>query len=326
MLVASPASACGCGAYVPSDGDARVFRERALIRYDGRTEEIVMGLSVEGESREAAWILPVPSRATVRLGDRRLFAELEELTRPLQRTKWRIGDEENQGAGSADTGAPVSVLERQELGPFDVATLAASDAGALADWLDRNGYALSDGLSSALRPYVDEGWYYVAARLRPEGAGALGGELDPLRVTFASERIVYPMRASSVASDSLGVLLYVLAPHRVEPPDGLEDLLPPATSPSRTVTYAQWVAPDALERFPALEPFVDRRLFLTRFSMYLVRPSEIEEDFVFRYAPGDETYREMEVEYRYVSPWLPILLVLPLATALVAVVAVRGNR
>jgi len=100
------------------------------------------------------------------------------------------------------------------LGPFDVATLAASDAGALAGWLDRNGYALSDGPSSALQPYVDNGWYYVAARLRPEGAGALGGELDPLRVTFASVQIVYPMRASSAASDSLGVLLYVLAPHR----------------------------------------------------------------------------------------------------------------
>lgn len=122
------------------------------------------------------------------------------------------------------------------------------------------------------------------------------------------------------------MLLYVLAPHRVEPPDGLGELPPPATSPSRTVTYARWVAPDALERSPALGRLADRRLFLTGFSMYLVRPSEIEGGFVFRYAPGDETYRETEVEYRYVSPWLLIVPGLLPTAALVAVVAGRGNR
>ena len=72
-LVVAPAAACGCGVYIPGEGEARVVQERALIRGDGRTEDIVMELSVEGRSREAAWILPVPWGATVQLGAARLF-------------------------------------------------------------------------------------------------------------------------------------------------------------------------------------------------------------------------------------------------------------
>ena len=72
-LVVAPAAACGCGAYIPREGEARVAQERALIRWDGSTEDIVMELGVEGRSREAAWILPLPSRATVQLGDARLL-------------------------------------------------------------------------------------------------------------------------------------------------------------------------------------------------------------------------------------------------------------
>ncbi len=83
LMAAAPAFACGCGAYIPAEGDASVVREQALIHWDGRTEDIVMGLSVEGRSEEAAWILPVPSRATVKLADPRLFDELHELTKPL---------------------------------------------------------------------------------------------------------------------------------------------------------------------------------------------------------------------------------------------------
>jgi hypothetical protein len=60
--------------------------------------------------------------------------------------------------------------------------------------------------------------------------------------------------------------------------------------------------------------------------MYLPLPGRIEEDFAFEYAPRDETYRATEVEYKYVSPWLPALAALPLAAALAAVIAVRGGR
>ena len=48
------------------EGAARVAQGQALIRWDGHTEDIVMELGVEGNSQEAAWILPVPAQVTVK--------------------------------------------------------------------------------------------------------------------------------------------------------------------------------------------------------------------------------------------------------------------
>lgn len=71
--VASPAWACGCGAYVPDSPGSSVADERALIAWDGTTEDILMSLSVTGSSDKAAWIMPVPSAARVSLGDTEVF-------------------------------------------------------------------------------------------------------------------------------------------------------------------------------------------------------------------------------------------------------------
>ena len=110
------------------------------------------------------------------------------------------------------------MVGREHLGPFDVARLTATDPGALADWLDENGFQLPDRLDNALRPYVDQGWEYVAIRLAPADADSvLGGALDPLHLTFASDRLVYPMRLSKLARTEQHLRLYVLAAHRMEP-------------------------------------------------------------------------------------------------------------
>lgn len=297
-----PASACGCGAYIPSEGSARVTEERALIRWDGRTEDIVMGLSVGGESEEAAWILPVPARATVKLADPKLFEELENLTRPLPRRQWLPtlsfggGSEEPGGAAG-----PVTILERQALGPFDVSTLAANDAQALSDWLSSNGYGFPDGLSAILQTYVEQGWYYVAVRLSPgTGEDTLGGRLDPLWVTFPSESIVYPMRASALSRSDLRALIYVLADHRVEEPVSSGELstaegFDPETGVwgrVRLLRFADWLEPTSLSSTSAIAPFVGHRLFLTKFDIHITDPASIKDDFLFRLADRDDTYRE----------------------------------
>jgi hypothetical protein len=311
-LAGPPAQACGCGAYIPRGGKASVDQERALIRWDGRTEDIVMGLSVEGRSREAAWILPVPARATVKLGDAHLFDALEAFTRPRVRVETVSGN--GAGAGGAPAGAapPVRLLKRQALGPFDVSTLAATNAGALSGWLRTNGYRFSPRLASVLRAYVERGWYYVAVRLTPgEGDDGLAGRLDPLRVTFPSKEIVYPMRASSLARGPLSVSLYVLADHRAEPTPQFLDFMSEdgfgddaESYEASLLKFAGWVEPGSLGKGSPLAPLAPRRLFLTKFDLTINDPSRIRDDFVFSFAGRDDTYREVEVRYEYVRDGL----------------------
>jgi hypothetical protein len=154
---------------------------------------------------------------------------------------------------------------------------------------------------------VEQGWEYVAVRLVPPAAGqTLTGHLDPLWVRFASDTIVYPMRPTALAQNPLPVFLYVLAEHRVDQPPplqykGVDDL--PGWS---QVTYAQWIDPSALEPQSPLAPFVQRKLFLTKFEMFVHTPARITDDFTFPFAPEDVPYHQVDVQYEVVhwGPWV----------------------
>ncbi|WP_406367615.1 DUF2330 domain-containing protein [Streptomyces sp. NBC_00645] len=332
----APAYACGCGAMVP---EARrhvgVGRELSAVRWDGREEQIVMSLTVTGDAREAAWIMPVPHRTTVELGSSALFDQLTAATAPEHRTRhhfwphdgdWPFThDTDTAAAPRAGATAPsVDVVGRERLGPFDVARLTATDSGALGDWLADNGFRLPSRLDRALRPYVDLGWEYVAIRLAPEKSGTpLGGTLDPLHLTFASDELIYPMRLSRLAQTPQSLGLYVLAAHRMEPRTAIGGDRP-------EVVYAGRVeaASDPLARFT--EGGTD---YLTAIDQEFPRPSLISGDHHLRRTATDAAHRRVIHEDRLLrvggTPvWLLTAGGALLLTAVVvgAFVRARGRR
>lgn len=290
-FTASTAYACGCGIYIPREGDAGVAQERALVRWDGQREDIAMSLGVLGQSTEAAIIMPIPSTADVKLADANLFDELAEMTKPLERTEteWVLGLGLGSGAmPEAVGGAPggVSVLSRQNVGPFDVANLAATDSTALQAWLDENSFHLDAPVVEMMQPYIEGGWTLVAVRMRPDRAGAeLGGELQPLWLSFVSDELVYPMRASANAANPQTLYLYILADHRIDKENSFG---------ASRVSYADWVEPSALPSGSTLAPFADRKFFLTKF-IDTVNPAQVDDDFKFSVASRDAQFREVTV-------------------------------
>ena len=290
--LASPAWACGCGAYVPDGPGSSVADERALIAWDGATEDILMSLSVTGSSERAAWVMPVPSAARVTLGDTEVFEELGRLTAPRIEYRdswwptlpWLIWG----GAAPETAGVPgggVNVLGRQRLGPFDVTRLAADDPTALANWLSDNGFPQPDGLEVNLAPYVADGWEIVAVQLVPaEADGSLTGALQPLRLSFASNTVVYPMRLSRSATMSQYIDLYVLAEHRMDPS------AVPVAGDKPTLEFAGRVERSAS---PALADYVGDAAFLTRWKNTIFDPAAIEGDYLFEQAPADTPYQQV---------------------------------
>jgi hypothetical protein len=290
--VASPAWACGCGAYVPDNPGSSVADERALIAWDGNTEDIVMSLSVTGASERAAWVMPVPSAARVTLGDTEVFEELGRFTAPRieYRDSWWPTIPWLVWAGTApDTaGAPggaVNVLDRQRLGPFDVTRLAADDPAALANWLKDNGFPHPEGLDDNLAPYVADGWEIVAVQLVPaETGGSLSGALQPLRLSFASDTVVYPMRLSRSATMSQYIDLYVLAPHRMDP-----SAVPvPGEGPA-----LQFAGRIERSDSPAVADYVGDGAFLTRWKDTILDPAAIQSDYIFEQAASDAPFRQV---------------------------------
>lgn len=181
----APAYACACGALVPGDGrQLTVGREVSVVRWDGEREQIIMSLRVGGDAERAAWIMPVPRRATVELGDAELFDQLASATAPVERTRthfwpqdgdWPLttGDGGRRGPPLPPRGdAEVGVVGRERLGPFDVTRLTATDPAALDDWLSSHDFSLPPRLATALKPYVERRWEYVAVKLAPQTAGS----------------------------------------------------------------------------------------------------------------------------------------------------------
>ncbi|MFE6228548.1 DUF2330 domain-containing protein [Streptomyces sp. NPDC057854] len=330
----APAWACGCGAMITrTEERIGVDQEEAAVHWDGRTETVVMRFRVHGDARQAAWVMPVPHRADVTLGDPDLFARIDELAAPERRVRsyfwprsrdWPFdgwyGGHNAPGATAPD--GSVGVVGRQRLGSFDVARLTATDPGALATWLRDHGFALPDRLTPELQPYVDRAWEYVAIRLVPEKRNApLHGDLTPLRVTFASTELVYPMRLSRLARTPQNLGLAILADHRMEPRSAIGGDRPEVTFSGR-VDHPEGPVAALTGGAPA---------HLTVLEQRFPDPSRIDDDHVLR-AVADTPYRHVIYRDRLltvgdVPAWLLTVTLGALALAATAVsLAVRARR
>ncbi|MGX6604759.1 DUF2330 domain-containing protein [Micromonosporaceae bacterium Da 78-11] len=208
MFMAMPAQACACGAVITMTTDVQVDDETAVVRRDGPLEEVVMRLVLSGTPRDAAWVLPVPASPTFGLADDAIFGQLVQLTRPQEivRTHWFGPGQQPYGAAASPSLAdPVQLLDSRRVGPYEVATLDATDPAALSQWLSTHGYQLSPRLTEGVAPYVSMRWRYVAVKLSA-AAGAFrrlarsrhaGGH--PGRPAVATTNVLDPFRRAGRA-------------------------------------------------------------------------------------------------------------------------------
>ncbi|MFI5733382.1 DUF2330 domain-containing protein [Kribbella sp. NPDC051587] len=306
----TPAWACACGGYLPSlESRARASGEKALVRYDeSGSEEITLSMAINGSSKKAAWIMPVPNPAKLELGDENLFPRLEEVTEPkvVERTTYwpfrglKLFENDGGSAGAAPGG--VNVREQMTLGPFEIARLTGGPTG-VTKWLAANGYVVPDSLATNLTPYLTEGWEIVAAKLAPKTTDeSLAGSTPPLRLRFASDKIVYPMRLSKGATTPQAVTVYVAAPHRVDP------TALPIANLQPTLLYAGRAGD------PAMSAPAD---FLTAFEVIYRQPSQITSDFVFAKSATDDAYQRVEYVTRNEAGWSTIAVLIALVLLVV---------
>ncbi|QNE16657.1 DUF2330 domain-containing protein [Kribbella qitaiheensis] len=321
----TPAWACACGGYLAdAESRARVFGENALVRFDGGREEIVLSMNVHGSSKKAAWIMPVPAAAEVSLGEPYTFERLASLTAPkvvVRKTYWPFrdlgimaGGRDGSVGAAPGAGAGVDVRQQMTLGPFQVVRLGGTSATAVTNWLKVNGYAVPATLATNLTPYITEKWEIVAVKLAPkEVTGSLSGVTPPLQLSFASSRIVYPMRLSKGATMEQTVTVYVASSHRVD----ASQLPDPSVQPK--LLYAGQLTDE-----PEL---TGSQHYLTAYSVTYANPSRITNDFAFTQAPNDAEFQR--VTYRTENhPWLStigILLGIPLLIGVGAALIARRS-
>jgi hypothetical protein len=276
VITPMAAQACACGGFV-GDQKIQVRQETAIVELAPGKETVTMQFAAETTATKAAWVMPVPGKADLTLGNAEAFTYLDEFTKPEYRDVPLEGGGPggDRAAGAAPAAAAVEVTQQVEIGPYEVAQLTGTDSTAVAQWLAQNGFTLPANLETGLRPYLTEGWSLTAVRLTA-GQGSLRGNLPPLRITFDTTKPVYPMRLSGQASSPQALRLYVLADHRMD-----------ATSPVQGRNLPLFFAGRD----------ESRNTYVTRYDGQWTEPKVITQDILLTQSARDEPHREVVTRY-----------------------------
>jgi hypothetical protein len=304
LCALAPITTLACGIAF----EARIPSEQALISFADGRQEIITSVHLQSEGENAAVIFPVPGVPDVDvIQSDQLFRYLEEVTSPAIRVEERLIWNSDEGSSAMPAGG-VDVLGREVIDGYDIARLAADDPGALQQWLDENGYTVPDAARPILQSYIDEGWKFVAIKLAGEG---VDGQLKPIRMSFESRDIVYPMRLGALSDRPVDAQLYILAQHRVMI-NGMD------------TEYAGPV--DQLDQAPPDELATHFRApYLTKMRNERIDPTSLTADFVAQQAPTNDPFRKEVVHVQYVNGWdrfaIPIILLIAIVLLNVFVIA-----
>jgi len=222
-----PAKADG-GIFPGPDHYSKETRQSAIIYFQNNTENLVLETTFQGNSNDFAWVIPTPSQPQVFKSNSLLFADLENITAAGHTGPDVVYNNSFSLLPSGASKSAVEVVAKKTVDIYDTAVLKATDAGALAKWLADNNYTFPADQSSALQSYVDNGWYFTVAKIQNTladdsaiQAEMADGTITPLRIEFATDKIIYPMKLTQMS---------VNYAQKNSPPV----ILPPIDSPSES--------------------------------------------------------------------------------------------
>jgi hypothetical protein len=115
----------------------------------------------------------------------------------------------------------VKVLETGVVGSLDYKIIEASRADDLYKWLKDNKYHYA-GDEATLNHYVQKKWLFTVMKIdtmqmKKNKDGSYAGEVTPTRFSFASDKLIYPLKITQISvKDKTEALFYVQAPHKVD--------------------------------------------------------------------------------------------------------------
>lgn len=330
-LITAPKTSKADGMILPPPNYyLRETGQKAAIVYEGGQETMTVQVSFEGDAKDFAWIVPTPSRPTVTEASDLLFTALQKLT--TTDYDYSIYPMALESGVSKQAATPkVSVVETKRVGIFKIEVLAANNADYLAKWLKEHSYQYPEKQSYILDSYIENGWYFTAikvdAALAQESSTSeklKTGHATPLKFVFKSDKIVFPLKISSIIAEqiiktdqgltdseqseiatdypiitdrSVSIYLYVFSDHKVN-------------HSSFTTEQAKWVKKSQIETLaqdsqgnPWFEP-KNRKMYLTKLYASM-NYSEMTQDIFLTQANDNKP-----VGVDYVIWWVFLLLIL----------------
>ena len=224
VLGSSASTALGfCGFYV-TKADTTLFNRasKVVLARDGDRTVVTMASDFQGELREFAVVIPVPTLLTrdqIHVGDQAVIDHLDAYTaprlveyfdqdpcRPILRELAAapaadVLRSRNTPAGR-DAALGVTVEAAYTVGEYDIVILSAEQSGGLEAWLTQNGYRMPAGAREVLGSYIKQGMRFFVARVNLGEQAALGySYLRPLQIAYESPKFMLPIRLGTVNAD-----------------------------------------------------------------------------------------------------------------------------
>lgn len=191
----------------------------------------------------------------------------------------------------------VEVVKAERVGIYDAKVIRGQSAEALTAWLEENGFNFNDDDRQAFQDYVDRGWCFVTAQVRPNpgtdgGKIAFEGMVAPLILKFDTDRPIYPLALTATAGTETEVLIYTYSPARL------------ACGGRLTLRYADrealqgvlvlQLADGKTNKWPLPEYFTIKPKALCKFKGRLT-PAQMRQDLRFTSTSDNPPYRERRI-------------------------------
>jgi hypothetical protein len=229
-----------CGFYV-AKADSKLFNKssKVVLTRDGETTAITMASDYEGEPKEFAVVIPVPTfieRKQIGVVEMKTVDHLDAYSAP-RLVEYHDPDPCNppmpvaamaSRGGGADTAYQMASTSRYkgvtveasyDVGEYDVSILSAQESDGLTNWLTDNGYKIPQGAEGVLGSYIRQNMRFFVAKVNVERMTLIGGNyLRPLQVRYNTAKFMLPLRLGTVnANGPQDLIIYALTKNgRVE--------------------------------------------------------------------------------------------------------------
>jgi MYXO-CTERM domain-containing protein len=227
MDLFSPAPAEACGGFFCSQVPIEQSGETIIFGVDKEEGKVTATIQInyQGEAKDFAWVIPVMSQPVISLAPQAMFQNIRWQTDPQYNLNWDLEDggcwwDYPMSAGgdaerAFDDGDGVQVLDSQEVGPYETATLKSESAEELHTWLGENGFDQPDSTIPLIQHYLDQGMFFVAMKLKQD---ATAGDIQPVTLAMDEDAPCVPLVLTQVAATpDMPVLVYVLGTMRSIP-------------------------------------------------------------------------------------------------------------
>jgi hypothetical protein len=231
--IGGPAAAF-CGFYV-AKADSKLFNKssKVVLARDGNTTAITMASDYEGEPKEFALVIPVPTfieRKQIGVVEGKTIDQLDAYTAP-RLVEYRDPDPcaplvmyrampsaMPNRMGSVLSYADsvkyrgVTVEATYDVGEYDVSILSAEESDGLVNFLNDNGYKIPNGAEAVLGSYIKQKMRFFIAKVNLDRMEKMGNAfLRPLQVRYDTPKFMLPLRLGTVnANGPQDLIIYAL--------------------------------------------------------------------------------------------------------------------